>query len=313
MLAGCGPFGSAKVAQQLQTASQQLGSYQSAAIMSIAEPSSLQQYYVETWFKAPDSYRIALGSSKNEVSQIILHNDKGTYLITPGVKKVMRFQGNWADRQGQFYLYQNLLKDILASQPLRYKTDKELITFVLAPVGVTPYAATEKVLLNRKTFYPQSIVLSDSSQKLVLSIRYTTFKTGVPFQNDAFSPDQATTLKAVEWPVGASIQGFGVVEPAWIPARDTLQDESDQNGVVMIRYKGAAPFTIVENRPREGAVDLGQGRLLTLNGIPAIWTGTGDVHQLYWVNQAVEYTMSARMSQPDFIRVAASTVDQGGK
>ena len=313
VLAGCGPFGGARVVKQLQTFSQNLQTYQSTALMTINGVGSSQQYYLETWYEAPDRYRIALGNDNKEISQIILHNEKGTYLITPSAKKVIRFQGNWAAQQGQFYLYQSLLKDIVASEPLRYRTEKTILSFQLKPSGISPFAAIEEVKMDRKNYYPQSVQFLDQQQKPVLSIRYTSFKQGVTFRQNAFSPEQTTTLTSLEWPVSASQQGFGVIEPAWIPARDSLQDESEKDGVVFIRYNGAMPFTIIENRPKSGAVDLGQGHLMTLNGLPAIWTGAGVVHQLYWVNQNVEYTMTAKMNQSDFLRVASSTVDSSGK
>lgn len=313
VLTGCGPFGGARVVKQLQTFSQTLQTYQSTAQMTVTGAGATQQYFVETWYEAPGRYRIALGNDNKEISQIIVHNEKGTYLITPGAKKVIRFQGSWAEQQGQFYLYQALLNDIVASDPLRYRQDKNTLIFSLKPGGIGPFATSEEVKMDRKTYYPQSLVFYDKLQKPVLSIRYTSFKKGVTFRQNAFSPDQTTTLKALEWPVSATQQGFGVIEPSWIPARDTLQDESEKNGVVFIRYNGASPFTIIENRPQGGDVDLGPGQLLTLNGLPAIWTGAGAVHQLYWVNQDVEYTMTARMNQADFLRVASSTVDIGGK
>ncbi len=313
LLAGCGPLGSSGMVKQLQNFSQSLHTYQSTALMTVNGVGASQQYYVETWYEAPDHYRIALGNDNKEISQIIVHNEKGTYLITPSAKKVIRFQGNWAEQQGQLYLYQTTLKDIVATNPLHYRTEKESITFDWKPVSVSPYAAVEQLSMDRKSFFPQSLVFLDKQQKPVLSIRYTSFKKGVTFRPSAFSSEQTTTLKPLEWPVNASQQGFGVIEPSWIPARDTLQDESEQNGVVFIRYNGAKPFTIIENRPKSGAIDLGSGELLTLNGLPAIWTGNGAAHQLYWINQNVEYTMTSKMKRSDFLHVAVSTVDSGGK
>ncbi len=312
-LTGCGPFGGARVVKQLQSYSQNLQSYQSTAQITFNEAGGSQQYDVETWYAAPDRYRIALGNDSKEISQIILHNDKGAYLITPSAKRVMRFQGDWAERQGQLYLYQVLLNDIVNSDPLRYRQDKTTMTFFLKPVVASPFAATEEVRLNRQTYDPLSLTFLDQQQKPVLSVRYTSFKKGVTFRQNAFSPDQTTTLKALELPVSASQQGFGVIEPAWIPARDTLQDEVDKNGVVLIRYSGSSPFTLIENRPQSGAVDLGRGQLMSLNGLPAVWVGSGFAHQLYWTNQNVEYTMTSKMNLPDFLHVAASTVDNGGK
>lgn len=55
---------------------------------------------------------------KKDVTQIVLRNDEGVFVLTPSQNKSFRFQSNWPDNQGQVYLYETLIRSITGIQPV---------------------------------------------------------------------------------------------------------------------------------------------------------------------------------------------------
>ena len=312
-LVGCGQLGAAQVVKNLQTVQSNLTSYKSTAMMTVHLQDAVQRYYVETWYQAPNQYRIALGNDAREISQIIVHNAQGIYIISPSAKKVIRFQGDWAEKQGHLYLYHSLLNRIVSIANPGYSVRDKALTFTLPADTLNPLVATQQIVLDQGSYAPKRVVLFNKDKQPVITMEYLSFQKGVEFRPNAFTPEQATTLQSVEMPVSAVEQGFGVVEPTWVPGGDAMADETENNGVVFVRYDGGAPFTLAEQRPAGGEVSLGAGSLVTLYGVPAVITGGAQVHQLYWFNQGVEFQITSRMPLPELIKVAASTVETMGK
>ncbi len=313
VLVGCGEPSATQMIHQLQTVQSSLTSYETKAMMTVHVQGALQKYYVETKFRAPNLYSIALGNENKEISQIILHNEQGIYIISPGAKKVIRFEGDWAEKQGYLYLYHSLLNRIIASSNPDYSIRDKVASFVLAADPLNPLISTQKISLDASTFSPKQVVLYDRQKQPVITLDYLSFEKGMNFQPGTFSPDQATTLQTIEMPVSSVEQGFGVIEPSWVPSDDALLDETERNGVVFVRYNGQEPFTMIEERPGAGDVAIGQGNLVTLYGIPAVLTGSSGVHQLYWMDHGVEFQLTSKMATQDLIHVAASTVEITGK
>lgn len=312
-LVGCGPLSATQMVKQLQSVQSSITSYKSTAFMTVHIQDGIQRYYVETWYQSPNLYRIALGNENKEISQIIIHNAQGIYLISPGVKRVIRFQGDWAEKQGHLYLYHSLLGKIVAAAEPQYSVKDKVVSFTVPTDPLNPLISSQKVELEAGTYAPKQIILYDKEKHPVITMTYLTFQKGVAFNAGAFSPDQATTLKAVEMPVSTVEQGFGVIEPTFVPASDSLEGESEQNGTVYVRYAGPQPFTIVESRPQPGGLDLGAGQMLTLYGVPAVLIGSGGVHQLYWLHHGVEFQLTSDMKVSAMIQVAASTLGDYGK
>ncbi len=312
-LVGCGQLNATQMVKQLQSVQSGMNSYKSTAFMTVHIQDGIQRYYVETWYQAPNLYRIALGNENKDISQIIVHNAQGIYLISPGVKRVIRFQGDWAERQGHLYLYHSLLSKILAVAEPQYSVKDKVVSFMVPTDPLNPLISSQKVELEQGSYAPKQIILYDKAKQPVITMTYLTFQKGVTFDAGAFSPDQATTLKAIEMPVSTVEQGFGVIEPTFVPTNDSLEDESELNGTVYVRYTGPEPFTIVESRPQPGGLDLGAGQLLTLYGVPAVLIGSGGVHQMYWLHRGVEFQLTSDMKVSDMIQVAASTLGDYGK
>ncbi|MCY0876268.1 MAG: hypothetical protein OWT28_08375 [Firmicutes bacterium] len=312
-LVGCGQPSATQVVRQLQSLQSNLTSYKSTAMMTVQVQGTAERYFVETWYRAPDQYRIALGNENRDISQIILRNNQGIYIVSPGIKKIIRFQGDWAERQGQLYLYNALLSRIVAASEPSYTTRDKVVTFELGAESINPSVETQRIELAQGTYAPVQVTLLDKKKQPLITMTYLSFDRNVNFPANAFSTDQATTLEPIELPVSAQTQEFHVIEPTWVPQSDTVADETDAGGIAMVRYDGPHPFTLVETRPTSAGQDLGSGQLLTIEGIPAVLLSQGNVHQLYWLYGGLSFALTSRMSIEDIVQVASSTITDMGK
>jgi hypothetical protein len=91
-----------------------------------------------------------------------------------------------------------------------------------------------------------------------------------------------------------------------------LQPQSADNTVM--KYVGQYGFTLEEWRPIVGDAGFPTAELIDLYGVPALYTGGGNSHQLTWLNNGIQFALtSSNLSLPQMQEVALSTFAQIGK
>ncbi len=109
-----------------------------------------QEYSVEVCYMAESYYRIALTNAKKDITQIVLRNDDGVFVLTPHLNKSFRFQSDWPENQGQVYLYQSLVQSILMDNERQFTTDDKSYVFDVAANYQNGSLARQKVWLDKK-------------------------------------------------------------------------------------------------------------------------------------------------------------------
>ncbi len=318
LVAGCGAPSQDTMVNKLKTETQTLSqqNYTSTAMMTVQTDNSSQTYYIQTNYEGPNQYRIELGDSNKNVNQIIVKNNNGMYIVSPSLQKVFRFNGDWAQNQGHIYLYDQILQQVIqsASQKQAKMTEANgTYTFELPITPANDVVAKEKVEINSKTMKPTQVVLYDKQGTAVVLIKFTSFQTGVKFQNADFDPYKLASSGTAKT-TAVSQSEFGYVLPT-----TTFQDKLDvaepmaQNDY-LLRYTGPDGFTLSEFRPGPGADGLPNASLVDLYGVPALETTAGKTHQLMWLQNGVEFSLtSSSLSPAEMDAVAISTFGQIGK
>ncbi len=105
LVAGCGAPSKNQVTSKLQTQAEKLETvnYQSEAKMTVQMDNGSQTYYIHTSYESPDVYKIELGDANKNINQVIVRNGNGMFVVSPSLQKVFRFNGNWAQNQGDIY------------------------------------------------------------------------------------------------------------------------------------------------------------------------------------------------------------------
>jgi outer membrane lipoprotein-sorting protein len=319
LVAGCGITPSKhNMVSKLQSEANKLDdqNYKSTAMMTVQMDNNSQTYYIETWFESPDVYLIKLGDANKHINQIIVHNKNGMFIVSPSLQKVFRFNGNWAQNQGHIYLYDQILQQIVDSKDLKMTKSGGQYTFTMPITPANDVVVKERVDIDSSTLGPKKVVLIDKDNTEVVTLEFKSFEKNVKYTTSDFDPqkliaansnpnDSKTTMANTE---------FGVIEPnqtfgATLASEDTEDPESP-----LLRFTGENAFTLQEFRPVRGVLGLPQAEVVDLYGVPAVFTGTKDTHQLIWVNNGIEFALtSSKLSLDQLKQVAISTMGQVGK
>ncbi|WP_310551510.1 LolA family protein [Paenibacillus glufosinatiresistens] len=189
-LSGCGKKDAASVVKDLNGVADKLeskeGAYKGAATMTLYTGEQPQEYKVEIWYKNPSFYRISLANVEKKITQIVLRNDDGVFVLTPSLGKSFRFQSDWPDNQGQVYLYQTLLKGIASDDNRQFAEDKNSYVFDVAANYQSSALVRQKIWLDKKTYRPQQVQVSDSEAKVVVDVKFDSFAFDPQFSKDSF-------------------------------------------------------------------------------------------------------------------------------
>jgi outer membrane lipoprotein-sorting protein len=320
ILAGCAPKDAAGVVTDLSKHIDKMSGYKSKASLSLQTGKTPQEYDVEVWFKKPNFYRIALTSKQRDITQIILRNEEGVFVLTPHLNKSFRFQSDWPEKHGQVYLYESLVKSIVSDSARKFQLDGDQYSFQVKADYQNRSLTTQKITLN-KSLDPLRVDVMDSNMNPMVTLNYTSFEPNPKFDNDAFNKErnmQAAILDAAPAmaDTGKKEQSTGVIEPDYLPEGVTLKDVSkvkdEENSEIVLRYRGNYSFTLLETKSQASTVSLMAGEPVDLGYTVGIMAG-GENKTLRWDYDGVGYTLSGAMPAEEMIEVAKSTFNQVGK
>ncbi|MNI12277.1 Sporulation protein YdcC [compost metagenome] len=193
VVAGCGKKDAGSVVKDLEHVVGKLDSYQGEGRMVLQTGSQPQEYQVEVWYLNPNFYRISLTNEQKDITQIVLRNEEGVFVLTPHLKKSFRFQSDWPDNQGQVYLYQSLVQSILKDKERQFTTDNEAYVFDVMANYQNELLQRQKIWLNKKSLAPQHVEVSDTNQNVLVKVDFTTFEFGKKFEKEAFGMEHNMT------------------------------------------------------------------------------------------------------------------------
>jgi|HigsolmetaAR203D_1030402.scaffolds.fasta_scaffold04927_4 Outer membrane lipoprotein-sorting protein len=336
-LAGCGGKSADDVVKDLGSKLNNLESYKGSGTMTLSGGDSAQEYSVEVWFKQPNYYRIELTNKKKDVTQIVLRNDEGVFVLTPHLKKSFRFQSDWPKNQGQAYLYQTLVEGILNDSHRQLAEDKEKGAYVFEVAGNYPNHtfARQKIWLDKKDYKPQHVDIFDPNGRQIVSMHFSEFEFGSKFDKANF--DMANNLAAFEMlsavasatvdigeaeepaPDADTVReaSFGIIDPAYMPEDvqkiGTVPVQIGDSEAVVLRFGGKYSYTLMESLPQAVNVSSPSGEIVDLGFTYGVLTGK-EQKTLYWLLDGVEYRLSSGdLPKEEMIAIAKSVEGQVGK
>ncbi|QTH43676.1 DUF4367 domain-containing protein [Cohnella sp. LGH] len=189
-LAGCGSKNAESIVKDLDKVVDKMESYEGSGTMILHTGQQPLEYKVEVWYQKPDMYRIALTNAKRDITQIVLRNEDGVFVLTPQLNKSYRFQSDWPDNQGQVYLYQTLADSIIKDNSRQFATDKDTYVFdVMAGNYQNGSFARQKIWLAQDDYSPKHVEVSDANGNKMVEVIFNTFEFGKKFDKSAFDMD----------------------------------------------------------------------------------------------------------------------------
>ncbi len=211
LIAGCGTKNAETIVKDLDKVLGGMESYQGKGTMTLHTGAQPLEYQVEVWYKKPQYYRIALTNAKKDITQIVLRNDDGVFVLTPKLNKSFRFQSDWPQNQGQVYLYQTLVQSILLDNSRQFAADENAFVFDVMANYQNGSLARQKIWLSKDDYAPQKVEVSDSSANVMVEVKFDSFKFDAQFDAKAF--DMAYNMSANQQQGGADAPTTVVPEP----------------------------------------------------------------------------------------------------
>ncbi|MFC4100864.1 LolA family protein [Paenibacillus xanthanilyticus] len=175
LLAACGGTKDADtVVKDLDKVVNSLDSYHGKGTMTLNTGQQPLEYQVDVQYQKPNYYRIELTNAKRDITQIVLRNDEGVFVLTPRLNKVFRFQSDWPQNQGQVYLYQTLVSSILQDNSRQFAVDKENYVFDVMANYQNGSLARQKIWLD-KDYRPLQVEVSDTNAAVMVSVKFNEF------------------------------------------------------------------------------------------------------------------------------------------
>ncbi|MBA2943270.1 hypothetical protein HZF08_33910 [Paenibacillus sp. CGMCC 1.16610] len=195
VLAGCGigKKDAGSIVKDLDHVISKADSYQASGSMILHTGSQPQEYQVEVAFSPEHFYRISLTNASKDVTQIVLRNEEGVFVLTPHLKKSFRFQSDWPENQGQVYLFQSLARSIIADKDRQFTTDNDAYVFDVAANYQNEQLSRQKIWLNKKTLAPTQVQVSDANQNVMVQVNFTKFEFDAKFDKDFFQMERNMT------------------------------------------------------------------------------------------------------------------------
>lgn len=187
ILSGCGSKDATSIVKDLDKVMGKLESYQGSGTMTLYTGQQPLNYQVEVWYQKPNYYRIALTNEKRDITQIVLRNDEGVFVLTPSLNKSYRFKSDWPDNQGQVYLYQTLVNSIQTDNSRQLAKEKDTYVFdVMAGNYQNGSFARQKIWLAKDDYAPRHVEVTDTNNRKLVEVKFDSFQFGKKFDSGAF-------------------------------------------------------------------------------------------------------------------------------
>ncbi len=320
LLVGCMTKDVNAVVNDVSKRSEKMESYISHGTLTIQTGQEPQVIDVEVWYKKPHYYRVALKNTKKDITQILLRNDEGVYVLTPSLKKSFRFRSDWPESSGQIYLYQSILSSIIDDPKRQFQAlEKGYFFEVAAKQALNQNWKKQKVWLDQD-LYPQKVSVLNAKEEVMVEMTFDRFQLNASFDQDAFDTQRnlnniAEESKQTMGTSDSSKKELDVSIPAYVPMGSKLDGERTIQTVygptVITRYSGEKPFTIVQRTPYETDTYVPDPAkpVMLYHGF-GVMMSKGDQKQLHWIDGKKELELTGELSEEEMIQIANSFVDQ---
>lgn len=319
LLAACGGKGEEDVVGDLSAKLEGLNSYKAEAHLVLQTGEEAQEYEVEVWHQKPHFYRIGLTNKEREITQIILRNDDGVFVLTPHLNKSFRFQSGWPDNHSQVYLYESLVRDILEDSNRKFSTEGDQYVFETAANYQNKTLTQQKIWMS-KDMKLTRVQGMDADFKVMVEVNFSNMEFDFAFEEDSFDMQrnmQGALLNSM--PVMASEQeenqgSFGTYYPSYLPTNVELVEEEEvlvnDRPRVVLRYTGEYSYNIIQERPQAKMVHMPMGKLVDLGFTIAVM---GE-HSLSWTYDGVDFMLnSTDLPDEEMAAIALSITGQSSK
>jgi len=314
VLGACGKDSKEEVLEKLHEKWAKGKGYELEATMEIKTGDEPRIYDVNVWHTQPDFYRVQVSQQDEDVTQMIIRNKEGVFVVTPSLKKTYKFQSEWPKQNSQPYLIGALAEDLLADKNVQMEeTDNHYIFTAATRNNHKSIMPTQKVTVDKKTLLPKSVSILNEADEEQMLITFKKIDLGVQHKEKEYAVEQFTKDEkqnvATEEKQSTNFQTYYPVL-AW--GNTTLADEKrikteDGTERVILTFEGDKSFTLVQEPVEVGesaTIPVFQpGELLDLG----FTIGAITDHSLSFEKDGISFFIASNdLTKEEMIEVASS-------
>nr|WP_106781587.1 outer membrane lipoprotein carrier protein LolA [Lysinibacillus timonensis] len=318
LVAACGSQSKEDVMKDLSNKWGNANGYELNATMEIKTGSEPRVYDVNVWHTKPDFYRVQVTQQGEDVTQMIIRNKEGVFVVTPSLKKTYKFQSEWPKQNSQAYLIGALGEDLLADPNVVMEEDESNYIFQAATrnnhKSVMP---TQKITVDKKTKLPTSVSVMNEAGEEQLLITFSNIDLSMEHKEEEYAVEKFTEESGNSTGT-VETQEFQVHYPMVQWEGTTLVGEQQvvEDGVerVILTFEGDKAFTLMEQPivyNEESTVPV------FAPGDPAdlgFTIGAITDNSISWEQNGVSFFLaSENLTREEMIEVASSVVPGGLK
>lgn len=191
LLSACGTDSQEKVLKKVNGKWAEANGYELNATMEIKSGGDPKKYDVTVWHTKPDFYRVEVVESGKDVSQMIVRNADGVFVVTPTLNKMYKFQSDWPKKNSQAYLIGALAEDLAQDKNLVMKEEDKAYIFEAATRNSYKNSMPHQVItVDKKTMLPTSVVIMNDVKEEQIRITFKNIKLGVQHAAKEYAVEQ---------------------------------------------------------------------------------------------------------------------------
>lgn len=319
MLAACGEDSPEEVMKDLNDKWNDVKGYELDATMEIKTGTEPRVYDVNVWYTEPDFYRVKVTQQGEDVTQMIIRNKEGVFVVTPSLRKTYKFQSEWPKQNSQAYLIGALAEDLLADKDVQMEEDEKNYVFTAATrnnhKSIMP---KQKITVDKKTMLPTTVSVLNETEEEQMVISFKNIDLSTKHKESEYAVEKFNNNEEEKSTTSADIESkaFQTYYPMldWVQLAD--EQTISENGVerVILTFEGEKSFTLVQQ-----PVDYEENSTVPVfaPGDPAdlgFTIGAITDNSISWESDGVSFFIASdNLTQDEMMKVAASVTAGGLK
>ena len=313
LLVACGSASQEKVVKKLGEQWGEGKGYELTATMEMKTGSGEPRAYdVNVWHTKPDFYRVTVTEKNDNVTQMIVRNEEGVFVVTPALRKTYKFQSEWPKQNSQAYLIGGLAQDLMEDKKaVMTEKEGEYIFEAATRNADKTGLPSQRVVVDKETMLPKSVVIMDENQEEKIVIDFKSIDLNVAHKKEEYAVEKFSENGENEV-AAADIEDkeFETQYPTVQWENTKLIDEKvvQEDGMerVILTYEGDKAYTLMQQPASSGNSVLpvfAPGDLADLG----FTIGAITDNSISWEKDGVSFFIaSTKLTREEMMEVAAS-------
>ena len=226
--------------------------YDLQASMEVKTGGEPRLYDVTVWHTKPDFYRVTVKEQGEDVTQMIVRNEEGVFVVTPALRKTYKFQSEWPKQNSQAYLIGGLAEDLLADETATMTEQEDKYVFDVATRNREKTAMPmQQITIDKKTMLPTRVSIMNEALEEQVVIEFKSIDLSAKHKTDEYAVEKFDENDEKET-AAADVESkeFQTHYPVLNWEHTKLVDEKeiavDGMDRVILTFEGEKPFTLMQ-------------------------------------------------------------------